>query len=45
MAVRFRILALGGDGIGPEVVASGLRLVEVAAPWGVALEYCWPVLP
>ena len=27
----FRILARGGDGIGPEVVASGLRLVDAIA--------------
>ena len=31
MANACKILALGGDGIGPEVVASGLRLLETIA--------------
>ena len=31
MADSFTLLALGGDGIGPEVTACGLRLVEAAA--------------
>jgi 3-isopropylmalate dehydrogenase len=31
---RLKILALGGDGIGPEVVASGLALLDVAAASG-----------
>lgn len=34
----FKVLALGGDGIGPEVVASGLKLLEaVCAGAGIAL--------
>jgi 3-isopropylmalate dehydrogenase len=31
MSETFTLLALGGDGIGPEVTACGLRLVEAAA--------------
>ncbi|MEO1121340.1 MAG: 3-isopropylmalate dehydrogenase [Pseudomonadota bacterium] len=31
MARVFRILALGGDGIGPEILEQGLRVVEAAA--------------
>jgi len=35
----FKVLALGGDGIGPEVVASGLRLLEaVAAAEGIEVD-------
>ena len=30
MAETFKLLALGGDGIGPEVTACGLHLVEAA---------------
>src|SRR5262249_11055119 len=34
-----RVLALGGDGIGPEVVSSGLRLAEaVADDAGITLD-------
>ncbi len=39
MAETFTLLALGGDGIGPEVTACGLRLVEaVAAQEGLTIE-------
>lgn len=39
MSRPFRILALGGDHIGPEVVASGLEiLLHVVAKFGVAVE-------
>lgn len=35
----FKILALGGDGIGPEILAAGLRAAEAAAGGvGVALD-------
>ncbi len=38
MADPFKLLALGGDGIGPEVVACGLRLVgAVAAQEGLSV--------
>ena len=39
MAETFKLLALGGDGIGPEVAACGLRLVAaVAAQEGLRVE-------
>lgn len=31
MSESFRVLALGGDGIGPEVVSNGLRMIDVIA--------------
>ena len=39
MSESFKVLALGGDGIGPEVAAAGLQLLEVvAADAGVSIE-------
>ena len=39
MSESFKVLALGGDGIGPEVVAAGLQLLEVVATQaGVSVE-------
>lgn len=37
--MKLKVLALGGDGIGPEVVASGLRVLEaVAGTLGLKVE-------
>ncbi|HXY29408.1 MAG TPA: 3-isopropylmalate dehydrogenase [Gemmatimonadaceae bacterium] len=37
--MTFRIAVLGGDGVGPEVVAEGVRVLQaVAARWGHAVE-------
>ncbi|MEA2627507.1 MAG: 3-isopropylmalate dehydrogenase [Candidatus Binatota bacterium] len=40
MTTRFRVLVLPGDGIGPEVVAEAVRVLEAAAGrFGVALDF------
>ncbi|GAB3489683.1 3-isopropylmalate dehydrogenase [Nocardiopsis coralliicola] len=39
MAARtVKLAVIGGDGIGPEVVAQGLRVLEAAAPSGTAVD-------
>ena len=32
MTKQFRVLALAGDGVGPEIMGEALRIIEVTSP-------------
>ena len=40
---RHRIAVIGGDGVGPEVIAQGMRVLEAACDRACTLE--WTHLP